>query len=118
MFEELSQRFDQVFRKFRGRGTLTPGEHQGRPARGAPGPPRGDVNYKVAKDFVKGVEARATGAEVLQGLHPGQQVVKVVHDEMVRLLGEQHRGLATSSEGPLVVHGLRSPGFRQNHLLW
>ena len=112
MFEDLSQKFDGIFRKLRGRGVLTPENVQEglRDVRRAL--LEADVNFKVVKDFIAQVEARASGREVLSGLHPGQQVVKVVYEEMVRLLGETHRTLALSSAPPTVVmvSGLQGSG--------
>lgn len=112
MFEELAQKFDDVFRRLRGRGVLTEenlkeGLREVRRAL-----LEADVNFKVAKDFVKQVETRAAGQEVLSGLQPGQQVVKIVHDEMVRLLGSRHRALETASSGPtrIMVCGLQGSG--------
>ncbi len=112
MFEELSSKFDDVFRKLRGQGALTPENvREGlREVRRAL--LEADVNYKVAKDFVKEVEAKAAGRETLKGIHPAQQVVKVVHDEMVHLLGSNHRPLAQAQQGPTVVMvcGLQGSG--------
>jgi signal recognition particle subunit SRP54 len=71
-----------------------------------------DVNYKVAKDFVKSVEARAVGADVLAGVNPAHQVVRIVYEEMVRLLGGSHRPLAAAAHGPtaIMVCGLQGSG--------
>jgi signal recognition particle subunit SRP54 len=112
MFEEISQRFDDVFRKLRGRGSLTAENIQEGLREVRRALLEADVNFKVAKEFVKRVEERAVGQEVLGGLHPGQQVIKVVHEEMVRLLGGEHRGLARSDQGPTVVMmcGLQGSG--------
>jgi signal recognition particle subunit SRP54 len=112
MFEELTQKFDVVFRRLRGRGILTEANVKESLREVRRALLEADVNFKVAKDFVKAVEERALGAEVLSGLQPGQQVVKVVHDEMVRLLGGSHHGLVRSPEGPTVVMvcGLQGSG--------
>ncbi len=112
MFEELSSKFDDVFRKLRGQGALTPenikeGLREVRRAL-----LEADVNYKVAKDFVREVEAKAVGTEALKGVNPAQQVVKIVHDEMVHLLGSNHKPLAQNPQGPTVVMvcGLQGSG--------
>jgi len=112
MFEELTSKFDDVFKKLRGQGALTPenvkeGLREVRRAL-----LEADVNYKVAKDFVKQVEAKATGQETLKGIHPAQQVVKVVYDEMVHLLGQSHKPLAQNAQGPTIVMvcGLQGSG--------
>jgi signal recognition particle subunit SRP54 len=112
MFDDLSQKFDGIFRKLRGRGVLT----ENNVAEGLREVRRAlleaDVNFKVVKDFITQVESRALGREVLSGLHPGQQVVKVVYEEMVRLLGESHRSLTLASAPPTVVmvSGLQGSG--------
>lgn len=112
MFEDLSQKFDGIFKKLRGRGVLNQDNIQEglRDVRRAL--LEADVNFKVVKDFIAQVEARAQGQEVLSGLHPGQQVIKIVYEEMVRLLGESHRALGTASSPPTVVmvSGLQGSG--------
>jgi signal recognition particle subunit SRP54 len=112
MFEELSQKFDDVFRKLRGRGALSESNVKESLREVRRVLLEADVNYRVAKDFVKQVEARALGQDVLRGLHPGQQVIKVVHDEMVDLLGGRHRALGQASSGPTIVMvcGLQGSG--------
>ena len=62
-----------------------------------------DVNYKVVKDFVKNVKSRAIGAEVMESLTPGQQVVKIVNEELTKLMGEKEAKLNTSPNPPTVV---------------
>jgi len=91
MFESLSDRLDAVFRKFRGQTRLTEenvaeGLREVRLAL-----LEADVNFKVVKDFTERVRAKALGQDVLGSLTPGQQVVKVVHDELVELLGGETR---------------------------
>lgn len=112
MFEELSDKFDQVFKRLRGRGVLTEKNVKESLREVRRALLEADVNYKVAKDFVKQVEARALGRETLEGLHPGQQVIKIVHEEMVRLLGGEHRALAQAQGGPTIVMvcGLQGSG--------
>lgn len=71
-----------------------------------------DVNYKVAKDFTAAVKERAIGAEVIKSLTPGQQVIKVVHEELVRLMGETQSKIAPPSPPPQAVMmvGLQGSG--------
>ena len=87
MFEQLGERLDGVFRGFRSRGVLTaPMLREGlREVRRAL--LEADVNFHVAKDFLKRVEERAIGEEVLKSVKPGEQVVKIVHDELIEVLG-------------------------------
>jgi len=71
-----------------------------------------DVHYRVAKEFVKGVEERAVGREVLKGLHPGQQVVQVVHEELVELLGgtTAQPNISGTPPVPVMLVGLQGSG--------
>jgi signal recognition particle subunit SRP54 len=112
MFEDLSQKFDGIFRKLRGRGVLNPENVQEGLREVRRALLEADVNFKVVKDFIAQVEARALGREVLSGLHPGQQVVKIVYEEMVRLLGQSHRALLVAPSPPTVVmvSGLQGSG--------
>lgn len=87
VFEQLGERLDDVFRRLRGRGVITqPMLREGlREVRRAL--LEADVNYQVARDFLKHVEERALGEKVLDAVRPADQVVKVVHDELVAILG-------------------------------
>ncbi|MFZ5981767.1 MAG: signal recognition particle protein, partial [Candidatus Zixiibacteriota bacterium] len=71
-----------------------------------------DVNYKVARDFVKAVQEKAVGTEVLQSIEPGQQIVKIVHDELVSLLGGRTEPLVPITKTPTVymICGLQGSG--------
>jgi signal recognition particle subunit SRP54 len=112
MFEDLSRKFDDVFRKLRGRGVLTEKNVQEGLREVRRALLEADVNYKVVKDFIAQVEARALGGEVLSGLHPGQQVIHVVYEEMARLLGGTPRSFALGPTSPTVVMvcGLQGSG--------
>lgn len=88
MFEAISNSLESVFSKLRGKGRLTEsnikdGLHEVRLAL-----LEADVNYKVVKDFIQHVTERAVGEEVIKSIAPGQQVIKIVHDELIRLMGE------------------------------
>src|SRR3954465_2929977 len=65
--------------------------------------PEADVNFQVVKDIVAHVRERATGQEVMKSLTPGQQVVKIAHDELTRRLGSGDRRLALASRPPTVI---------------
>ncbi len=71
-----------------------------------------DVHYKVAKDFVEQVKARALGQDVLKAVDPGQQFIKVFHDELTKLLGGEKVGLPVTDKGPLILMmaGLQGSG--------
>jgi signal recognition particle subunit SRP54 len=112
MFEDLSEKLDGAFRRLRSRGILD----EAAIAEGLREIRRAlleaDVNYKVVKDFLARVEERAKGQQVLRSVSPGQQVVKIVHDELVELLGTRARGLELSGRRPAVVMlvGLQGSG--------
>lgn len=103
MFEELSEKLDSVLSRFKQRGVLTESmvKEGLREVRRAL--LEADVNYQVARDFLARVEERALGEKVIKSIAPGQQVVKIVHDELVRLLGEKRQGLATAPVPPTVI---------------
>ncbi|MBW2040096.1 MAG: signal recognition particle protein [Deltaproteobacteria bacterium] len=87
MFESLTERLNQVFKKLRGRGKLTEKEIRESLREVRLALLEADVNYKVVKDFIKGVEERAAGQEVMESLTPAQQVIKIVHEELIKLMG-------------------------------
>ena len=87
MFESLSDRLSGVFRTFSGRGQLTEENVQAGLREVRLALLEADVNFKVVKDFVESVREKCLGQEVLKGVSPAQQVVKIVHDELVQLLG-------------------------------
>ena len=112
MFEELSEKLDGVLGTLRQRGVLTePMIRDGlREVRRIL--LEADVNYKVAKDFLDRVQERALGGEVVKSVTPGQQIVKVVHDELVSLLGNERPGIKWAVTPPTVIMmvGLQGSG--------
>src|SRR5215213_1752688 len=112
MFESLSDKLKKTLKNLRGQGKLTP-EHVDvalREIRMAL--LEADVNYKVAKDFVESVRTKAEGQEVWQGLNPHEQVVKIVYDELVNLMGGTSSRLVFTKQIPNVVMvvGLQGSG--------
>ena len=103
MFEELSEKLDDVLGRFRQRGVLTePMIKEGlREVRRVL--LEADVNFQLARDFLAKVEERALGEQVLKSVAPGQQIVKIVHDELVGLLGERQEGVRIAPVAPTVV---------------
>src|SRR6202161_1044292 len=70
-----------------------------------------DVNFKVARDFIERVKTKSLGEEVIQSVHPGQQIIKVIHDELVELLGSANAGLNLSGNPACVMMvGLHGSG--------
>src|SRR3954452_18312717 len=112
MFESLSDKLKKTLKNLRGQGKLTP-EHVDAALREIRmALLEADVNYKVAKDFVKSVRAKAEGQEVWQGLNPHEQVVKIVYDELVELMGGTSSRLVFTKQIPNVVMvvGLQGSG--------
>jgi len=112
MFESLSKKLDAAFKHIRGQGRLTDknmkdGLQQIRLAL-----LEADVNYKVVKNFIARVQEEAVGQKVLETVHPTQQIVKIVHDELIKLMGENHEPLKLSEKPPtiLMLVGLQGQG--------
>ncbi|HSI87417.1 MAG TPA: signal recognition particle protein [Pyrinomonadaceae bacterium] len=112
MFESLSDKLKKTLKNLRGQGKLTP-EHVDAALREIRmALLEADVNYKVAKDFVEAVRIKAEGQEVWQGLNPHEQVVKIVYDELVELMGGTSSRLVFTKQIPNVVMivGLQGSG--------
>ncbi len=88
-FESLSEKLQGVFKKLRGKGLLTESDVKEALKEVKMALLEADVNFKVVKQFVKSVEAKAIGTDVLEGLNPGQTVIKLVNDELTNLMGEE-----------------------------
>jgi signal recognition particle subunit SRP54 len=112
MFDSLSAKLDAAFKRLKGHGTLTEkniseGLREVRMAL-----LEADVHFKVVKQFVADIKARSLGQEVMTSLTPGQQVVKIVNDELTQLMGSRHEGLNLSGTHPVAVMlvGLQGSG--------
>ncbi|MCY4437758.1 MAG: signal recognition particle protein [Chloroflexi bacterium] len=88
MFETLSDRLQGVFQKLRGRGKLSEADVDAALREVRLALLEADVNFRVVRGFLKSLRERAVGAEVMESLTPGQQVIKIVHEELITLLGE------------------------------
>lgn len=112
MFENLTERLDGVFKKLRGHGRLTEENIQEAMREVRTALLEADVNFAVVKEFVASVTAKAIGQEVLTSLSPGQQVIKVVHDELVNLLGTKTEGIRLDGRQPVTIMlaGLQGSG--------
>ena len=112
MFQSLSEKLDQAFKKFRNKGTLTEADVKAGMREIKLALLEADVNFKVVKDFIKIVTERAVGAEVMESLLPGQQIVKIVDEELTRLMGGSQAKLEISSKPPTVIMmvGLQGAG--------
>ncbi|MCQ2542368.1 MAG: signal recognition particle receptor subunit alpha, partial [Lachnospiraceae bacterium] len=86
-FESLSDKLQNVFKKLRSKGRLTEADVKEAMKEVKMALLEADVNFKVVKQFVRSVEERAVGTEVLTNLNPGQMVIKIVNEEMTSLMG-------------------------------
>jgi signal recognition particle subunit SRP54 len=112
MFDTLSDRLQEALGDVRSRGKLTEDDVAKAMRQVRLALLEADVNFKVVKEFTAGVKERALGQEVLESLNPGQQVVKVVADELTELMGGSGRELAFAKPGPTVIlmAGLQGSG--------
>ncbi len=112
MFDTLSDRFDAVFKKLRGRGSLNETNIQEAMREVRMALLEADVNLSVVKSFIARVSEKAIGRTVLNSLTPGQQVIQVVHEELVLLMGEKNSRLNLATQPPAVVMmvGLQGSG--------
>ncbi|MBO5897839.1 MAG: signal recognition particle receptor subunit alpha, partial [Clostridia bacterium] len=86
MFAGLSEKLENAFKRLRSKGKLTADDIKVGMREIKMALLEADVNYKVVRDFIKTVSERAVGSEVLESLLPGQQIVKIVHEEMIALM--------------------------------
>jgi len=112
MFDTLTGKLDAVFKKLRGRGVLKEDDVKEAMREVRLALLEADVNFKVVKEFIGKVQERAVGREILASLTPGQQVIKVVHEELVALLGGTQSKLHLSPNPPTVIMmvGLQGSG--------
>jgi signal recognition particle subunit SRP54 len=111
MFESLSARLQSVTERLRGKAKITEADLEVALREIRLALLEADVNFKVVKEFVARVRERALGGEVLTGVHPGQQIVKVVHDELVAILGgDRHQLQVTDRPSVVMLVGLQGSG--------
>ena len=115
-FESLSEKLNAAFKKLRGKGRLTQADIKEAMREVRMALLEADVSYKVVKDFTKTVTERASGAEVLEALSPAQMVIKIVNEELCRLMGSENQKLNLGSKSPAVVMlvGLQGAGKTTN----
>ena len=111
-FENLSNKLQEVFKQLRSKGVLTEADVKAAMREVKIALLEADVNFKIVKDFIKKVTERAVGTEVLQGLNPGQQVIKIVNEELIALMGSTQAQLTFSRKPPTVfmMVGLQGAG--------
>jgi signal recognition particle subunit SRP54 len=112
MFEDLTTKLEGIFKKLRGRGKLTESNIKDALKEVRRALLEADVNYKVVKDFISQVEQKAIGQEVLRSITPGQQIIKIVYDELTSLLGKEKVEVKFSAQPPTVfmLVGLQGSG--------
>ena len=112
MFEALADRLESTWKKLRGQNKISETNIQDAIKEVRRALLEADVNLQVVKNFIAEVAAKAQGAEVVSGVRPDQQFIKIVHDELVRVMGETNVPLATAESGPTVIlmAGLQGTG--------
>lgn len=111
-FENLSNKLQDVFKQLRGKGKLTEADVKTAMREVKIALLEADVNFKIVKNFIKTVTERAVGTEVLEGLNPGQQVIKIVNEELISLMGTTQSQLTFAKRPPTVymMVGLQGAG--------
>ncbi|AYO30438.1 signal recognition particle protein [Biomaibacter acetigenes] len=111
-FEALTQKLNDIFKKLKGKGKLTEADVKQAMREVKLALLEADVNFKVVKDLIQKISERAVGQEVMESLTPGQQVIKIVNDELVQLMGSKEAKLNFSSGGITVIMlvGLQGSG--------
>ena len=111
-FESLSNKLQEVFKQLRSKGKLTENDVKTAMREVKIALLEADVNFKIVKQFIKKVTERAVGTEVLEGLNPGQQVIKIVNDELIDLMGTTQSKLTFANRPPTIymMVGLQGAG--------
>src|SRR5947209_15220449 len=111
MFDAISGKLQNAFRNLRGLGRISEANAGDALREVRMALLEADVNFKVARDFIERVKAKSLGQEVVQSIQPGQQVIKIIHDEMVELLGSSNTGLQLSGNPSCIMMvGLHGSG--------
>ena len=112
LFESLSSKLEGVFKNIRGQGRLTEKNMKDSFQEIRKALLEADVNYKVVKQFIADVEEAAVGQKVVESIHPGQLIVKIVHDELMKLMGGSNAPLQMANKPPTVIMmvGLQGQG--------
>src|SRR5262245_24481430 len=112
MFDNLSDKLQRVFKNLRGEGKLTAENMEGALREIRMALLEADVNFKVVKQLIENIKVKAMGEDVLTALSPSQQVVKIVHEELIKILGSHESKLRFANEPPSVIMivGLQGSG--------
>lgn len=111
-FESLTQKLNDIFKKLKGKGKLSESDVKQAMREVRIALLEADVNFKIVKDFIKKVTERAVGQEVMESLTPAQQVIKIVNDELIELMGSEKSKLNLSPSGltTIMLTGLQGSG--------
>ena len=112
MFDNLSDKLQRVFKNLRGEGKLSPENMESALREIRVALLEADVNFRVVKQLIENIKQKAMGEEVLMALSPSQQVVKIVRDELIKILGSHESKLRFANEPPsvLLIVGLQGSG--------
>src|ERR1051325_10864406 len=111
MFDSLSTKLQSAFKNLRGLGKISEENVSDSLREVRLALLEADVNFKVARDFIERVKAKSVGAEVIQSIQPGQQIIKIIHDELVDLLGSENAALnLTGAPSSILMAGLHGSG--------
>ena len=112
MFQSLTEKLSNAFKRFRNKGKLTEADVKEGMREVKLALLEADVNFKVVKDFTKAVTERAIGSEVLESLLPAQQIIKIVNEELIKLMGSESAKLNINPKPPTVIMmtGLQGAG--------
>ena len=102
-FEGLTAKLNAAFKKLRGKGRLSESDIKEAMREIRLALLEADVSYKVVKDFVKSVSERCSGQDVMESLTPAQTIVKIVNEELIRLMGSENQRISISPKPPTVV---------------
>lgn len=117
-FESLTERLQNAFSKLRKKGKISESDLKSAMREIRLALLDADVNFTVVKNFVKTVRDKAIGADVLDGLNPTQQIVKIVNDELVKVMGDSAVGLNKSPKIPTIIMMVGLQGARNQSWCW
>src|SRR5476651_445254 len=103
MFDSLSTKLQNAFKNLRGLGKISESNAADALREVRLALLEADVNFKVARDFIERVKTKALGQQVIQSIHPGEQIIKVIHDELIELLGSSNAALDLSGNPACVL---------------
>ncbi|MCB9060987.1 MAG: signal recognition particle protein [Halobacteriovoraceae bacterium] len=112
MFDQLSDKFSDAFKNISGKGKISQSNIEDTLKIVRTALLEADVNFKVVKSFINNVKEKSLGEKVIRGVNPGEQFIKIVHDELAHVMGEEHQGPNLDREGilPFLIVGLNGQG--------